>query len=150
MNLVIGSDHAGYRLKVRLIQWLQSATGGHHQVRDLGCNGANSCDYPDFAMAVARTVARGRSSRGLLICGTGIGMAMTANKIRGVRAAVSWNPQTAFLAAEHNHANVLCIPSRYVSPQKARGMIRSFLRAPYGRGRHARRVGKIKKLERSV
>jgi len=149
VKLAIGSDHAGYRLKSRLVQWLRSRAGGRHQVRDLGCAGTESCDYPDYAAAVARRVARGRASRGFLLCGTGIGMAMAANKIRGVRAAVSWNPATAALAVEHNKANVLCIPARFVSLAKARVMARAFLQTPFGRGRHARRVRKIQKLDSS-
>jgi ribose 5-phosphate isomerase B len=147
MKLVIGSDHAGYRLKSQLVHWLRSAAGGRHQVRDVGCTGLDSCDYPDFAEAVARTVARGTAARGLLFCGTGIGMGMAANKIHGVRAAVSWNPETAALAAEHNSANVLCIPARYVGSKKAQAMIRAFLRTPFGGGRHARRVRKINQLD---
>ncbi len=146
MKLAIGSDHAGYRLKSRLIAWLRSASGGRHHVQDVGCPGLDSCDYPDFAAAVARSVKRGRASRGILICGTGIGMGMAANKIAGIRAAVSWNPATAALAAEHNDANVLCLPARFVGSQKAQDMIRAFLRTPFGGGRHARRVRKINQL----
>lgn len=148
MKLAIGSDHAGFRLKTRLVPWLRSAAGGHHQVQDLGTSGLDSCDYPDFAVAVARSVKNGRASRGILICGTGIGMGMTANKIPGIRAAVTWNPATAALAAEHNDANVLCVPARFVGTKKAQAMIHAFLRTPFGGGRHTRRVGKIKALDR--
>src|SRR5580765_3898190 len=102
MKLAIGSDHAGYRLKSRLAPWLRSAAGGRHHVQDVGCDTLDSCDYPDFAAAVARSVKRGTAARGILMCGTGIGMAIAANKIHGVRAAVAWNPITASLAAEHN------------------------------------------------
>src|SRR5581483_5809150 len=115
MNLVIGSDHAGFALKERLIAWLRSPPGGRHRVKDAGCQGLDSCDYPDFAASVARAVARRKSARGILICGTGIGMAMAANKIRGIRAAVAWNRDTAALAAEHNDANVICLPARFVN-----------------------------------
>jgi ribose 5-phosphate isomerase B len=147
LKLAIGCDHAGFRLKSRLIAWLRSPAGGRHQVQDLGCSGLDSCDYPDFAAAVAQRVRRGAASRGFLICGTGIGMGMAANKIPGIRAAVTWNPATAALAAEHNDANVLCIPARFVGPTKAQAMIRAFLRTPFGQGRHTRRVRKINRLE---
>src|SRR5260221_9887169 len=108
MKIVVGSDHAGFRLKTRLVPWLKSAAGGRHQIRDMGCDSQESCDYPDFAAAVGRVVGRGNAHRGILLCGTGMGMAMAANKIHGVRAAASWNPASAVLASEHNHANVLC------------------------------------------
>lgn len=148
MKLVIGSDHAGYKLKDRLIAWLKSPAGGKHQVKDVGCKGPDSVDYPDYAASVARTVKKGAASRGILLCGTGIGMGMAANKIHGVRAAVTWNPETAALASEHNNANVLCIPARFVGTQKAQAMIRAFLKTPFGGGRHNRRVKKINQLER--
>ena len=148
MKLAIGSDHAGYRLKSRLIPWLRSAAGGRHAVKDVGTDTLDSCDYPDFAAAVGRSVKRHAVSRGILICGTGIGMAIAANKVRGVRAAVAWNPETAALAAEHNDANVLCLPARYLGTSQAQAMLRSFLKTPFGGGRHSRRVGKIKKLDR--
>src|SRR5262249_41456792 len=141
--------HAGYRLKSRLVSWLRSSAGGRHSVKDLGCETLESCDYPDFAASVGRAVSRGVARRGILICGTGIGMAIAANKVRGVRAAVTWNPATAALAAEHNDANVLCIPARFVGTKKAQAMIRAFLQTPFGGGRHGRRVGKIKKLDHS-
>lgn len=148
MKLVIGSDHAGYRLKTALANWLRSAAGGRHQVTDAGCDRPESCDYPDFAAAVGRGVARKKYDRGLLLCGTGIGMAMAANKVSGVRAAVTWNPVTAALAAEHNNANVLCVPARFVGLKKAQQMVRAFLKTPFAQGRHTRRVRKITQLER--
>jgi ribose 5-phosphate isomerase B len=148
MKLAIGSDHAGYPLKDRLVQWLRSAAGGRHQVKDVGCANLDSCDYPDFAEGVAQAVKRGQVARGVLLCGTGIGMGMAANKIHGIRAAVTWNPETAALAAEHNNANVLCVPARFVGFKTAQAMIRAFLKTPFAGGRHVRRVGKIKKLER--
>jgi ribose 5-phosphate isomerase B len=148
MRLVIGSDHAGYKLKDKLVLWLKSSSGGKHQVSDVGCNGPDSVDYPDYAAQVGRAVKNGRAARGILICGTGIGMGMAANKIHGIRAAVTWNPATAALAAEHNDANVLCIPARFVGPKKAEAMIRAFLKTPFGQGRHTRRVKKINQLER--
>jgi len=148
MKLAIGSDHAGFQLKAGLVRWLRGAAGGRHQVADAGCAGTASCDYPDFALPVARRVGSGRAARGILICGTGIGMGMCANKVKGVRAAVTWNPETAALAAEHNQANVLCLPARFVNPAQARRMVAAFLKTPFGGGRHRRRVRKIGALER--
>ena len=148
MKIAIGADHAGYRLKAKLVSWLRSAGGGRHQVVDLGCGGVDSCDYPDLASAVARAVKGGKASRGILLCGTGIGMAMAANKIHGIRAAVTCNPRTAALAAEHNGANVICLPARFAGITKAQVMIRTFLSTPFGGGRHARRLRKIKQLEK--
>lgn len=148
MKIAIGSDHAGYRLKMRLIPWLQSKTEGGHKIYDVGCFTPESCDYPDFAAKVGRRVGKKQAARGLLLCGTGIGMAMAANKIHGVRAAVSWNPASAALASEHNQANVACLPARFVSFKKAQAIIRTFLKTPYGTGRHARRVRKIQQLDR--
>jgi RpiB/LacA/LacB family sugar-phosphate isomerase len=147
MRLAIGSDHAGFALKTRILAWLRSPSGGRHQVRDLGCASADSCDYPDYAAAVARTVGSGRAGRGILVCGTGIGMGMAANKVKGVRAAVTWNPETAALAAEHNQANVLCLPARFVDARQARRMVKAFLSTRFGGGRHARRVKKIKRMD---
>ena len=147
MKIAIGSDHAGYVLKAQLASWLQSASGGAHHVLDEGTHSEASCDYPDFAVAVAKAVARRSSERGILICGTGIGMAIAANKISGIRAAVSWNPATAALAAEHNQANVLCLPARFVQLTQAKQMIRRFLHTPFGEGRHARRVRKLRQLD---
>ncbi len=148
MKLAIGSDHAGFELKRRLVEWLRSPMGGKHHVSDTGCEGSNSCDYPDFAFLVGRAVSKGQVSRGILICGTGIGMGIAANKVRGVRAAVTWNPETAALAAEHNRANVLCLPARFVNFKKAQVMIQAFLQTPFGEGRHTRRVKKIQALDR--
>jgi RpiB/LacA/LacB family sugar-phosphate isomerase len=148
MRLLIGSDHAGFRLKSALVTWLRSRAGGRHSVRDVGCSSADSCDYPDFAFPVARGVARGQASRGILLCGTGIGMAIAANKVRGVRAAVCWSPRTAVLAAEHNRANIICLPGRLLRFPRAKVILRAYLRTPYGGGRHARRVRKITRLDR--
>jgi ribose 5-phosphate isomerase B len=149
MKIAIGSDHAGFELRHKLVSWLGSSKGGEHQVVDLGCPDAQSCDYPDYAAAVGRAVSSNRVDRGILICGTGIGMGIAANKVSGVRAAVAWNPETAALAAEHNKANVLCIPARFAGPKKAEQMIAAFLKTPFGGARHARRVEKIEQLEES-
>ena len=146
MKLAIGSDHAGFEMRNALVSWLRTSDGGKHQVLDLGCGSPESCDYPDFAAAVARAVSAKRVARGILICGTGIGMAMAANKVPGIRAAVAWTPEVAGLAAEHNKANVLCLPARFLSLKEAQHMIHNFIITPFGKGRHKRRVLKIDQL----
>ena len=148
MKLAIGSDHAGFKFKGPLIHWLRSAAGGRHQILDVGTGSEDSCDYPDFAKAVGRAVAAKRAARGILLCGTGIGMAIAANKIHGIRAAVVWNPEVAGLAAEHNGANVICLPSRYAGLKSAQQMIKAFLTTPFGGGRHGRRVRKIMAMDK--
>jgi len=148
MKLAIGSDHAGFKLKSELVGWLKTSAGGKNVVRDAGTDSEESCDYPDFAAAVAKDVARKRVSKGILLCGTGIGMAIAANKVRGIRAAVVWNPAVAALAAEHNEANIICIPARYTSFKAAQKIIRAFLSTPFGGGRHARRVREITALDK--
>ena len=130
------------------MNWLRSASGGGHQILDVGTASEESCDYPDFAYGVAEAVAKKRAAKGILLCGTGIGMAIAANKVHGIRAAVAWNPEVAGLAAEHNNANVICLPARYVSAQVAHHILKRFLTTPFGGGRHLRRVKKIMQLEK--
>jgi ribose 5-phosphate isomerase B len=144
VKIAIGSDHAGLSQKKKLVSYLLKQG---HSVLDLGCYLESSCDYPDFARSVSEAVVKKRAERGILICGTGIGMAMAANKIRGIRAAVSWSPETARLAAEHNNANVLCFSGRFLPPDKARRMVREWLSTPFGGGRHKRRLRKIARME---
>jgi ribose 5-phosphate isomerase B len=148
MKIAIGSDHAGFESRHPLVAWLRSPEGGKHQVLDVGCGSPESCDYPDFAAAVARAVSNGRVSRGILLCGSGIGMAIAANKFPGVRAAVVWNAEVAGLAAEHNHANVLCLAARFMKMSEMIEATRVFLKTKYGAGRHLRRVRKINALEK--
>ncbi len=120
---------------------------GHH-VTDVGTIDESSVDYPDFAVRVGRAVAGKKADRGVLLCGTGIGMAIAANKIRGVRAAVVWNKKTAALAAEHNDANVLCLGARILSSSSIVALVKAWLAAPFGGDRHVRRINKIRALER--
>jgi ribose 5-phosphate isomerase B len=148
MQIAIGSDHAGYKLKSQLAGWLKTSAGGKHRVRDVGTSSEESCDYPDFAEAVAKAVVKKQASIGVLLCGTGIGMAITANKVRGVRAAVVWNPEVAGLAAEHNGANVICLPARFLNLASAKKIMHVFLSTPFGGGRHLRRLKKIMALDR--
>lgn len=144
MRIAIGSDHAGYEAKERLKLWL--AEGGH-AVDDCGTHGTASVDYPDFASRVARTVARGAADFGVLVCGTGIGMSIAANKVRGVRAAHCADPYTARMAREHNDANVVCLGARVSGPGMVEEIVASFLAAPFRGGRHAARLDKIARLE---
>ena len=143
-KIAIGSDHAGYEGKELARQFLASEG---FEVRDLGTGGAESVDYPDFGAAVGRAVASGEAERGVLMCGSGIGISIAANKVPGVRAALCWNEETARLARQHNDANVLCIGARLVEPELAARMIRAFLETDFAGGRHTRRVEKIMELD---
>jgi ribose 5-phosphate isomerase B len=138
----IGSDHAGFQLKQRLVQELQ-ALG--YQPLDLGTTSAESVDYPDYAHSVATRVENGEARRGVLLCGTGLGMAYAANRHAGVRAAVAWNPEVASLSRSHNDANVLVLPARFVSEGEGIEILRQWLDTPFEGGRHSRRVEKIEK-----
>jgi ribose 5-phosphate isomerase B len=136
----IGADHAGFELKERLKRELK-ALG--YEPLDLGTNSTDSTDYPDYAHPVASRVERGEAARGVLLCGTGLGMAYAANRHHGVRAAVAWTPEIARLARAHNNANVLVLPARFVTEQDALAILRAWLDAPFEGGRHERRVEKI-------
>lgn len=139
-TMAIGADHAGFTLKEHLKKWLEQ---NGHATRDFGTYSSESADYPDFAHPVASAVEDQEFDLGLLICGSGNGVAMTANKHAGVRAAICWNEELAALAREHNDANVLCIPARFVSAEDAVRILDRFLNSSFEGGRHARRVGKI-------
>ena len=145
MKVAIGSDHAGFELK----QHLKAALAAQGQdVMDVGTNGPESCDYPDFAASVAHEVAEGRASLGILVCTTGMGMTMAANKVKGIRAALAVNPEEVQLTRQHNDANVLAFSARYTKPEDAGEMMRIFLSTPFeGGGRHERRVSKMMALE---
>jgi ribose 5-phosphate isomerase B len=143
MRIAAGSDHAGLSLREALVARLR-AQG--HEVEDLGTHGPASVDYPDYAEAVARAVADGAAERGLLVCGTGQGMAMAANRIPGVRAAVVADTFTARATRAHNDANVLCIGQRVVGPGLAEDIVDAFLATPFEGGRHAGRVAKLMAL----
>lgn len=136
----IASDHAGVELKARLIAELR-ALG--FEPLDLGTTDAASVDYPDYAHAVAGRVERHEAQRGVLLCGTGLGMSYAANRHPGVRAAVAWTPEIARLAREHNDANVLVLPARFVSQDDGVRILRTWLETEFAGGRHSRRVAKI-------
>jgi ribose 5-phosphate isomerase B len=146
MRIAIAADHAGFVLKEKLRQTLASEG---HEVTDFGPASAESCDYPDYAQPVAREVAAGRADRGILVCSTGIGMAMAANKIAGVRAAPAVSEDEVRLTREHNDANVLTLGARYVDEEQANNLTRIFLHTDFAGGRHARRVAKIAQLEQA-
>jgi ribose 5-phosphate isomerase B len=145
--IALGADHAGFPLKEDVKAWL-AARG--HQVLDFGTDSAQSVDYPDYALPVADAVSRGAAARGVLVCGTGIGMAMAANKVPGVRAAVCADPQTARLSREHNDANVLALGGRLTGRAAALEIVETWLTTDFAGGRHTRRVEKIAALERGL
>ena len=139
----IAADHAGFQLKQRLIQELKDLG---FEPLDLGTSSADSVDYPDYAHPVAAKVEQGEARRGILLCGTGLGMAYAANRHAGVRAAVAWNPEVAELARTHNDSNVLVVPARFVSEGDGVAILRRWLDSTFEGGRHARRVEKIEKV----
>jgi ribose 5-phosphate isomerase B len=147
MRIAIGADHAGFSLKERLKSQLER---GGHDVVDVGTDSEVSCDYPDFAAAVAERVASGRADRGVLVCHTGIGMSMAANKVAGVRAAAVENPEAVRLTREHNDANVLAMGARFVDPERAAEMLEIFLKTEFQGGRHSRRIAKIAGMEKAA
>ncbi len=140
LPIVIGSDHAGYEYKEEVKKALE-AKG--LKVDDKGTHSSDSVDYPDFAHPVANDVAAGKAAFGILICGSGNGVCITANKHDGIRAALCWNEEVAALARQHNNANVICMPARYVNVQDAKAMVEIFMNTSFEGGRHGKRVDKI-------
>lgn len=138
IKIAIGADHAGYEYKNILIDFLKDYT-----IKDFGTFNGDSVDYPDFAHPVADAVESGEFTLGILICGSANGVAITANKHQGIRAAICWNEELAVLAKTHNNANILCIPARYVSEDQVKGMTLNFIKSEFEGGRHANRVDKI-------
>jgi len=146
MRIVIGSDHAGFDQKQRLARYLAEK---RHDVADVGtANAEDSVDYPDFALAAGRTLASGDADFGVLVCGTGIGMAIAANKVAGVRAANVTNPEFAKLSREHNDANFVTLSARFVPVQTNEEILDAFLGTEFGGGRHAGRIAKITAAEK--
>ena len=144
MRIAIGSDHRGYHLKEQIIAMLRSKG---HEVDDEGTTATESVDYPDFAALVAKKVSQGAVERGILICGTGIGMCIAANKVPGVRAAPCHDSITAEMSRRHNDANVLCLSADLLGVELIDRMLRIWLETPFESGRHARRVEKITRFE---
>ena len=139
MNISIGNDHAGVDYKNYIIENLKDK----HDIKNHGTDKQISVDYPDFAHPVSSDVDNKRSKLGILICGSGNGVAMTANKYKKVRAALCWNEELAVLAKEHNNANIVCIPARFISKEEALKIVESFIKTGFEGGRHERRVNKI-------
>jgi ribose 5-phosphate isomerase B len=140
MKIAIGSDHAGFEYKQMLAQWLRE-TG--HEVQDFGTHSPDSVDYPDFVHPLASAITAGEFKQGILVCGSANGVCITANKHRGIRAAIAWAPELAALARQHNDANILCLPARFVSEEAAREITEQFLNTAFEGGRHQTRVNKI-------
>ncbi|HEX2718399.1 MAG TPA: ribose 5-phosphate isomerase B [Gemmatimonadaceae bacterium] len=138
----IAADHAGFEMKQKLERVLQDMG---YEIQDLGTNSAASTDYPDFAHPLAREISEGEAKRGVLLCGTGLGMSYVANRYPHVRAAVVWSPEIAEMARKHNDANVLVLPARYLSEGDAEQILKKFLDTPFEGGRHERRVEKIER-----
>ncbi|MDX1314523.1 MAG: ribose 5-phosphate isomerase B [Eudoraea sp.] len=140
MKISIGNDHAGTDYKLAIVGLLKSMG---HQVINRGTDSSDSVDYPDFIHPVASDVASGVADFGIIICGSGNGAAMTANKHQEIRAALCWNRELVSLAREHNDANILSLPARFIAIPQALEMVKTFLNTPFEGGRHARRVEKI-------
>jgi len=144
MKIAVGADHAGFEIKCRLGELLRNSG---HTVLDAGTDGADSVDYPDFAEEVGSRVGSGEADFGLLVCGSGIGMSIAANKVSGVRAALCTCETTARLSRQHNDANVLCVGARITGFSVLEEMVRIFLETPFEGGRHQRRVDKMNDLD---
>lgn len=140
MVIPIGCDHAGYEMKIQLIEFLKSKG---YEVQDHGCYSTDSIDYPDFAHPVANQIEENEGMLGILLCGSGNGINMTANKHQGIRAALCWKKEIAQLAREHNDANILTLPARFLTIDEAKEMVDTFLNTPFEGGRHQKRVDKI-------
>ena len=144
MKLAVACDHRGFEAKRRLLPILKQ---WGHEVLDLGCEGTTACDYPDYAGPAARAVAHGEAEIGILMDGSGIGMSIVANKVRGVRAALAHDEVTARRAREHNHCNVLCLGTDLLSEDQIRQIAQIFLTTGFADGRHLRRVKKLTQIE---
>ena len=138
--IAFASDHAGYDLKLKMIELVRSRG---YEVKDFGTYSSESCDYPDFAHPAAKAVEDGEGGFGIALCGSGEGMTMTLNKHQGIRAALCWEPELASLAKQHNNANFLVLPARFISEDMARDIVCAYLDAEFEGGRHQRRIDKI-------
>lgn len=145
MKIAIASDHGGFELKDSMVEYIKSLG---NEVMDLGTNSADSVDYPDYAKKVCEEIQQGNSDLGILICGTGIGMSLAANKFEGIRAACVSDVYSAKMSRNHNNANVLCIGARVIGDEVAKLIIKTFLENEFEAGRHQRRVDKIMAIEK--
>jgi ribose 5-phosphate isomerase B len=144
MRIAVGADHAGFALKEDLCKRLRAAG---HEVVDHGTTSDQSVDYPEYAASVARDVVEGRADRGILVCSTGVGMSIAANKVEGVRAALVVNPEAARLTRSHNDANIMTLGAKFTAPDEAAEFAKVFLETPFDGGRHQRRIDKVRALE---
>ncbi|HEX8523327.1 MAG TPA: ribose 5-phosphate isomerase B [Tepidisphaeraceae bacterium] len=145
MRVALACDHRGFEAKKRLLPLLQSKG---HEVQDFGCDGTTACDYPDYALPAARAVAKNEADVGIFMDGSGIGMSIAANKVKGVRAALVHDEFTARRAREHNHCNVVCLGTDLLSEDQIRSIVEIFLTTAFADGRHRERVAKIANAER--
>ncbi len=145
--VIIASDHGGLEMKEHILAYLKQR---NIEVRDLGTDNGDSVDYPDFGEKVARAIARGEADKGILVCGTGIGMSIVANKFPGVRAALVWDDFTAQMSKEHNNANIIVLGGRVQTPEAACRMIGIWLDTAFEGGRHQQRLDKIAQIERDL
>src|SRR3954466_5949467 len=139
LKIAIGADHAGFEYKQAIAEWLAP----QHEIKDFGTYSSASVDYPDFAHPVANAVESGEFDLGILVCGSANGVAITANKHQGIRAAICWQEELAVLARSHNNANIVCIPERFITIEEAKKIVEAFFTTEFEGGRHATRVGKI-------
>ncbi|RBP37799.1 ribose 5-phosphate isomerase B [Garciella nitratireducens] len=144
MRIAIGSDHGGYHLKEHIKKYLED---NQFQVKDFGTHSLESVDYPDFAKTVAESVANGEYDRGILVCGTGLGISIAANKVKGIRAVVVSDCYSAKMSRAHNDANILALGGRVVGPDLATEIVKIWLTTPFEGGRHQRRIDKISDIE---
>lgn len=142
MNIVVGADHGGYALKDLIAKWLKEQG---HNVVDVGCNSPESVDYPDYAAKAVDEIVNGSAEYGVLVCGTGIGMSIAANRNYGIRAANCFDENTAALSREHNNANILCLGARVLENETALKMVKVWLETDFGGGRHQKRIEKFSK-----
>jgi len=144
MKIAVGSDHAGFETKEKIKKFLEKSG---HEVKDFGCYSTDAVDYPDIALLVCEEVRKGVCERGILLDGTGGGMTMTANKIKGIRAVCAYNEMTARYATEHDDCNVFCFGAKMAGDLLAQEMVKLWLTTPFGGDRHQRRLDKVKKIE---
>ncbi|GGD92805.1 ribose 5-phosphate isomerase B [Paenibacillus nasutitermitis] len=148
MKIAIGADHGGYRLKEELVSFIRSLG---HEIEDVGCSCEQSVDYPDYALPVCERVTSGKAERGILVCGTGIGMSIAANKVAGIRCALVHDMFSAQATREHNDTNVLAMGERVIGPGLAQEIVRIWLKTPFsGQERHVGRIDKVMKIESSL
>jgi len=145
MNIVIGSDHGGFEMKEDIKKFLQEKG---YDVIDFGTYSEDSCDYPDYALLVAEAVSKGEYEKGILVDGTGGGVCLTANKVKGVRAVTAYNSLTGAYASEHDDCNVLCLGGKMIGQLAAREIVQKWIETPYGGGRHQRRLDKVMEVEK--